>query len=139
VPKTAGTTGRFGRATINTVEISVTKWSVKPHKEFSDGTDSNNYDTVTTQLWISQYPGAVGFDGSVEGLVDTSGVFDTNFIQAFKIDGPFPLALYYTRTILFMNFNCDFTDVDVTVTVPGATTIPYTANFKTNGAPISLP
>jgi hypothetical protein len=38
-----------------------------------------------------------------------------------------------------MNFNCDFTDVDVTVTVPGATTIPYTANFKTNGAPISLP
>jgi hypothetical protein len=137
--KTAGTTGRFGRVQVNTIEQSLTKWNAKPRKEFADGTDSNNYDTVTGQLWTSQYPGAVGFDGSIEGLYDTSGIFDTAFIQSFKIDGPFPIALYITRTLLFMSFMCDITDVDITVTVPGAVTIPFTANFKTNGAPVSLP
>ncbi len=136
--KTAGLTGRYGRGQLNAVEISVTKWMAKPRVELADGTDSNNYDPVTTRLWTSQYEGATGFDGSVEGFVDTSGIFTTNFIGIFLTDGPFPLSLYYTRTLLFFNWLVDFSDVEITVTVPGATTIPYSANFKTNGTPTSL-
>lgn len=137
--KTAGLTGRFGRGQVNGVEISVTKWTFKMRKEFADATDSNGFDTVSGQLYTYQYPGVLGGDGSIEGFVDTSGIFDTNFIQAFKTDGPFPVALYYTRTLLFANWLMDFSDVDISVSVPGATTIAYTANFKTNGTPISLP
>lgn len=132
-------TGRFGRSTVNTVEIGITKWNAKPRKEFADATDSNNYDPTTGQLWTSQDPGAVGFDGSIEGYYDASGTTDTNFIQKFKSDGPFPVSLYLTRTVLFMTANCDFSDVDVTVSVPGATMVSFTANFKTNGVPTSLP
>jgi hypothetical protein len=137
--KTAGLTGRFGRGQINSIEISVTKWMCKLRKEFADATDSNGYDVTTGQLYTYQYPGVVGIDGSIEGFVDTSGIFDTNFIQAFKTDGPFPLSLYYTRTLLFVTMMVDFSDVEINVTVPGATTIPYTANFKSNAVMTSLP
>jgi hypothetical protein len=139
VPRTAGFTGRFGRATLNGVEMSLTKFSSKPRKEFADGTDSNNYDSVTGQLWTSQYPGATGFDGSLEGFVDTGGIFDTAFIQALKTDGPFPLIKYYNRTLVYFNWLCDFTDVEVNLVVPGATMVTFSANYKTNGPPTSLP
>lgn len=132
-------TGRFGRAQVNAVEIGITKWTMKARKEFADATDSNNFDATTGQLWTSQDPGAVGFDGSVEGNYDAAGTTDTNFIQKFKSDGPFPVSLFYTRTVLAMTANCDFSDVDVTVSVPGSTMVTFTANFKTNGVPTSLP
>lgn len=137
--QTQSFTGRFGRATVNAVEVGITKWTAKGRKEFADSTDSNDFDATTGQLWTSQDPGVVGFDGTIEGYYDAAGSTDTNFIQKFKSDGPFPTSLYLTRTVLFMTANCDYSDVEVSVSVPGATMVSFTANFKTNGVPTSLP
>ncbi len=136
---TQSATGRYGRATVLGVEIGITGWTAKPSKAFADATDSNNYDTVTTQVWRSQDPGDVGFDGTITGNFDLAGTTDANFIQKFKSDGPYATALYQTRTVLFLSGNFDYTDVDITVTVPGATMMTFTANWKLNGTPPSLP
>lgn len=136
---TQGATGRFGRATILGVECGITKWTGKMRKEFADATDSNNYDAATAQTWTSQDPGVVGADGSVEGNYDFSGVTDTNFVQKFKSDGPYAMSLFLTRTVLWASWLWDFSDVEISVSVPGATMIAFTANCKSNGPPVSLP
>ena len=136
---TQSATGRFGRGTVNSVEVGITKWTGKMRKEFADATDSNNYDTVTQQTWTSQDPGVVGADATVEGYYDFSGVTDANFTQKFKTDGPYAMSLYLTRTLLWASWLWDFSDVEFSVMVPGATTITFTANAKSNGTPVSLP
>lgn len=136
---TQGATGRFGRATVNSVEIGITRWTGKMRKEFADATDSNNYDSTTAQTWTSQDPGVVGCDATIEGYFDLSGTTDANFIQKFKTDGPYPMSLYQTRTLLWASWNWDFSDVEITVSVPGATMMTFTANAKSNGPPASLP
>ena len=136
---TQGKTGRFGRATVLGVEIGITKWTTKMRKEFADATDSNNYDSGTTQTWTSQDPGVVGCDATVEGYFDFAGTTDTNFIQKFKSDGPYAMILYQDRTTVHASWNWDFSDVETTVSVPGSTMITFTANAKSNGVPTSLP
>ena len=136
---TQSATGRRGRATIQGVECGITKWTGKMRKEFADATDSNNYDTLTTQTWTSQDPGVVGCDATVEGYYDFSGVTDTNFIQTFKTDGPYAMVLYYNRSVVYASWLWDFSDVEISVSVPGSTMITFTANAKSNGAPVSLP
>lgn len=136
---TQSATGRFGRAVVNSVEIGISTWTGTMRREYADATDSNGYDPVTKQLWTYQDPGVVGCDATVEGYFDLSGTTDTNFIQGFKTDGPYPMQLYLTRTILWASWNWDFTNVKTTVTIPGATMISFSADVKSNGIPISLP
>jgi hypothetical protein len=136
---TQSATGRYGRGQVNNVEIGITKWTGKMRKEFADSTDSNDYDSVTTQVWTSQDPGVVGCDGTLEGYYDMSGTTDANFTQKFKTDGPYPISLYLTRTLLWGSWNVDFSDVEFSVSVPGSTMIAFVANFKSNGVPTSLP
>jgi hypothetical protein len=137
ITQTTSQTGRFGYGTINSsVNFSVTGWDVTVRKEFSPSTDSNNYDPVTKQTWTSQQPGVVGADGMVEGFFDIGGVIDTNFIQSFKTDGPYPMLLGISRTQNFISSNWDFSDVKVSVKVDGAVMVTFTANCKTNGVPV---
>lgn len=136
---TQSATGRFGRGTVLGVEIGITKWTGKMRKEFADATDSNNYDATTGQTWTSQDPGVVGCDATVEGYYDFSGTIDANFIQKFKSDGPYAMILYLTRTAVWASWNWDFSDFEISLSVPGATNITFSANCKSNGAPTSLP
>ncbi len=136
---TQSATGRFGRATVLGVEIGITKWTGKMRKEFADATDSNNYDSATAQVWTSQDPGVVGADGTIEGYYDLGGTTDANFTQKFKSDGPYATILYLSRTTVWASWNMDYTDVEFAVMVPGATMITFTANWKSNGTPTSLP
>jgi hypothetical protein len=137
--KTQAQTGRFGNITVNNVACNITKWEGTLRKEFADATDSGNYDATTGQVWTSQDPGVVGADASVEGYYDFAGTTDANFTQKFKSDGPFPMALYLSLTTLWANWNWDFSNVKFSVSVPGSTMIGFTADAKSNGAPISLP
>jgi hypothetical protein len=137
--QTQSFTGRFGRAQVLGVEIGITRWTAKARKEFADATDSNDFDTGTGQLWTSQLPGVVGFDGTLEGYYDAAGTTDANFIQKFKSDGPYATSLYLSRTVLFMTANVDYSDVEISVSIPGATMVSFTANWKSNGVPTSIP
>lgn len=133
ITETPSFTGRFGNATIRTIAIGITGWDATVRKAFDDGTDSNNYDPVTVQTWTSQQPGVVGVDASVEGNFDTGGLVDTNLIQIFKTDGPYAMTLSFSRTLSFCSGNWDFSDVHLSVKVPGSTMVTFTANAKSNG------
>jgi hypothetical protein len=132
---TQSRTGRWGNATVNGVVINITKWTAKPRKEFADSTDSGGYDSVTTQVFTSQKPGATGLDGTIEGNYDFGGTTDANFTQLFNSDGPYATVLGFSPTTTFASFNADYSDVEYSVMVPGATMITFTANFKSNGKP----
>lgn len=129
---TQSATGRLGNASVNGVAIGITGWNCTIHKEFADATDSNNYDASTGQLWGSQAPGVLGADATIEGNFDLAGSTDTNFLQKFKSDGPYAMILKITPTITYISGNWDFSDVQTTVSVPGATMINFTANAKSN-------
>lgn len=138
MPQTQSQTGRFGTATVLGVFIPITTWTAKVRKAFAPSTDSNNYDAVTGQTWTSQQPGVVGMDGTIGGNFDFSGTIDGNFIQKFKTDGPYAIALGLTRTTTFASCNADFSDVDVSVTIDDANMITWSATWKSNGV-VTLP
>jgi hypothetical protein len=129
-------TGRQGSATINGVFIAITRWTAQLHREYADSTDSNNYDAATGQIYQSQAPGVIGIDGTIEGNIDLTGIVDAQVFQKFKTDGPYPMLLSFTRAVNFCSGNFDYTTMDTTVQVPGATMVTFTANFKSNGVPI---
>ena len=132
---TQSRTGRYGSATVNGAVCNITKWTAKPRKEFADSTDSGNYDAVTSQVWTSQAPGVTGLDGTIEGYYDFGGSTDTNFTQLFLTDGPYATVLKFSPTTNFATFQADYSDVEYSVMVPGATMITFTANYKSNGKP----
>ncbi len=132
---TLDATGRFGNATVNGVIINITGWRCKVHKEFAISTDSGNFDAASNQLWRSRAPGEVWCEGSLEGNFDLAGTTDANFIQKFKSDGPYAVALNITQTVKFASFNADFDEVEINVAVPGATMVTFTTPFMSNGIP----
>jgi len=132
---TQSRTGRWGSVSVNATVCNITKWTAKPRKEFADSTDSGGYDAVTTQVFTSQKPGATGLDGTIEGNYDFGGSTDSAFTQLFLTDGPYTVVLAFSPTTNFATFPADFSDVEYSVSVPGATMITFTANFKSNGKP----
>lgn len=135
ITETTSQTGRFGNAAVNATAIGITGWTCTVRREYADSTDSNNYDPVTKQTWTSQQPGVVGADATIKGNFDISGVADTNLVQIFKNDGPYPMALSQNRTQTFISGNWDFSNVVLTVEVPGATMVSFSADAKSNGIP----
>src|SRR5690242_19041017 len=90
-------TGRAGYATINSVVIPITKWTVKGTKELADSTDSSNWDTASAELYKSQLPGALALEGTLEGYWD-SNTTGTGVIAKLKADAPLPITLQYDRS-----------------------------------------
>lgn len=128
-------TGRFGTASVSNTPVGITGWTARLHKDLADATDSNNYDASTNQTFQSQAYGVIGIDGSLTGNVDLGGSTDSLFIQKFLTDGPYPLTLSFTRSVVFASMNADFSDVDFSLSVPGSTMVTFTANFKSNQKP----
>jgi hypothetical protein len=125
-------TGRAGYVTVNSVVIPITKWTVKGQKELADATDSSLWDTSSAELYKAQAPGALSLEGSLEGYWD-SNTTGTGIIAKLKADNPLPITFQYDRSTNAFSGNFDLSDVNVTVQVPGATMINFTANFKSNG------
>jgi hypothetical protein len=132
---TQARTGRWGNATVNSVVLNITGWTGKPAKQFATGTDSGNYDTVTKQLFTAQYPGETNLSGSLKGNYDFGGSTDANFTQLFLSDGPYALILGFSPTVLFATMLADFTDIEYTVSLQGATMLEWSANYLSNGKP----
>lgn len=130
---TAGKTGKAGNITIGGNVIPITKWSGKLEIDFADSTDSGNY--ASPNLPKSQLPGAYQVTGSIEAFYDanTTSVNITSNIKN-PTGGPYALVLKFDASTTWFSGNVDFSDVDFTVQVPGATMVTFTANFKSNGS-----
>ena len=142
--KSAPVSGRGGSSIIATgsatsIFLNITGWEGTLRKEFSDSTDSGNIDSLG-QLWTSQVPGAVGMDGTISGWFDSSSAGTTVALIAatMKSDGPYATSLSINSANLFAAWNLDFSNIKVGLSVAGATTVGFTADFKSNGAPTTL-
>ena len=142
--KTGAVSGRGGSCVIvvnssTSILLNITGWKGTLRKEFSDSTDSGNLDS-TGQLWTGQVPGAVGMDGTLSGWYDSSSAGTTAALigATMKSDGPYATSLSITQSVLFASWNLDFSNIDVNLSVPGATTVGFTSDFKTNGSPTTL-
>jgi hypothetical protein len=142
MPKTGSVSGRGGSSVIaitssSSILLNITGWEGTLMKNFSDATDSGNVDSLG-QLWRSQVPGDVGLDGTLSGNFDSSGTTASLIAAAMKSDGPYMTSLSVTSALLFAAWNLDFTNIKLSLAVPGATTVGFTADFKSNGAPATL-
>jgi len=131
---TQGKTGKAGNLTIGGVVVPITNWKAKFDVAFADSTDSGNYQSGTATLPRSQLSGDEAVEGSIEGYYDTATTSAniTSLIKA-PASGPYAVVLKFDASTTWFNGNCDFTDVEFTVQVPGATMVGYTLNFKSNG------
>jgi hypothetical protein len=130
-------TGKGGSVTLNDVSIPVTKWTCKFSQELADSTDSSTYNSTTGKLWKKQDEGDTAAEGTIEGH------FDLNTTQADVIallatsSGPYPLTLVLNPTTnLITESLVSLSDADVTLQVPGATEVDFTANWKSYGEPV---
>lgn len=133
--QTQAKTGKAGNITIGGNVVPITKWNAKLNVEFADSTDSGNYSSGTGNLYKSQLPGNQQVEGSIEGFYD-SATTSTNITSNIKnpTSGPYSVVLKFDPSTTWFSGPVDFSDVDFTVQVPGATVINFTANFKSNGA-----
>lgn len=124
--------GRAGNVTINSVTLAITKWTAKFNKSLADSTDSSTWDGV--HLFQSQVPGVLGCDGTIEGYWDSAGTTTTTLMNILTNDSPVPLNLKYNAATSAMSGNFDLENVEITLEVPGATTVKFSAGFKSNGS-----
>lgn len=131
---TQAKTGKAGNITIGGNVVPITGWNAKLNVSFADTTDSGNYQAGTSTLPKSQLSGDYQVTGTIEGFFDTATT-STNITSNIKLpaSGPYATVLKFDASTTWFNGNCDFTDVEFKVTVPGATTIAYSLNFSSNG------
>jgi hypothetical protein len=138
--RTIPVSGRGGSAVVNGISINITGWKGVLHVDLEDGTDSSAYVPSTGKLWKYQEEGPVWLDGSLTGWYDTGGTTDSALTQQLANSyGPYPISLNLTQSLLFASGTCDFEQFVVNVVVPGAKTIDFSADFKFNAAPLSMP
>ncbi len=129
---TQSKTGIAGNITISGNVIPITKWSGKLNVEFADSTDSGNF--VSPNLFGSQKPGQQHCEGTIEAFYDvaTTSTNVTSLIKA-PASGPYATVLKFDAATTWFSGSVDFSDLEFTVQVPGATMIGFTANWKSNG------
>jgi hypothetical protein len=123
--------GRSGSITVNSVNIPITKWTAKLSKELADSTDSSNYDVASGQTYKAQVPGVISIEATVEGNFDSAA--STGVINKLKSDPMLPVVLKLDATTTFCSGSFDLSDAEVSVEVPGATMVSFTATVKSNG------
>lgn len=130
--RTQSFTGRQGNMTLNSNVVPITKWNAKLTRNYADATDSSTYDPVTGQVWETNAPGTVFFEGTIEGNFDLATT-SADIIALFKTDGPYPCVLGLTRSVNFSSGNVVLKDADITIEVPGATMCTFSCSFKSDG------
>lgn len=131
---TQGRTGKAGAISIVGNVVPITTWKAKLNVSFADATDSGNYVPATGTLPKSQLSGDFQVEGSIEGFYDTATT-STNITSNIKnpVGGPYAVVLKIDASTTWFSGPCDFSDVEFTVEVPGATMVKYSLNFKSNG------
>jgi hypothetical protein len=131
---TQSKTGKAGSLTISGNVIPITKANPKVNFEFADSTDSGGYDAGTGNLYKSQLAGDTQIELSIEGYWDaaTTSTNITAKIQA-PDSGPYAMVVKLDGSTTYCSGNFDITDVDLTIQIPGATMIGFTATAKSNG------
>lgn len=126
-------TGRGGSATVGGHAVAISKWTAKFTKALADTTDSSTWDG--THLFQSQAPGVLGCDGTLEGYWDQAGSTTTYLMNILLNDPKTAVTLAYDSTGSHnaMVGYFDISDVEISLEVPGATAVKFTANFKSNG------
>ena len=134
---TSGRTGRAGSVSLSAIVINITGWSAKLNINFADSTDSGNYSAPN--LFDSQLNGSQHVEGSIKGFYDASNTA-TNLDGVIKVpsSGPYATVLKIDASTTWFSGNCDFTDIEYSLEVPGATMVTFSANFKSNGAYTTL-
>lgn len=131
---TQGKTGKAGNITVSGNVVPITKANPKVNVEFADSTDSGGYDPVTGNLYKSQLSGDSQIELSIEGYWDAATT-STNITAKIKNPsaGPWPMVVKLDGSTTYCSGNFDISDVDLTIQVPGATMIGFTATAKSNG------
>jgi hypothetical protein len=127
-------TGRQGAAQVNSNTIPIHKWSGGITRAYADSTDSSTYNPATGQTWETQAPGTVVAEGTLEGYFDLATT-DADIVQLFSSDGPYPVTLSLTRSQDFFRGNANFMNFKANVSVPGATMVDWTCDWKSSGVP----
>ena len=127
-------TGRQGQASIAGNIVPITKWTAKITRQYADSTDSSTYNPATGQVWETQAPGTVVAEGTLEGNYDLATT-DADITQLFAADGPYTTEFWLNRATPFMSGPFNFMNMEVTVSVPGATMCTFTCDFKSSGIP----
>ncbi|MHC5542405.1 hypothetical protein ACYOEI_29635 [Singulisphaera rosea] len=132
---TQSKTGKAGSITIAGTVIPITSWSSKLAVDFADSTDSGNYDPGTGTLPKSQLPGAFQLEISIEAFWDAATT-SSGVVAKAKAPGggPYAVVLKLDASTTYCSGNFDLSDVDVKLTVPGASMVTLTCNGKSNGA-----
>jgi hypothetical protein len=138
--RTIPVSGRGGSAMVNGIPLNITGWKGVLHIEFEESTASDSYVPATGKLWKIREEETVSLEGSLTGYYDTAGTTDSAFTQQLaNAYGPYPISLNLTKSLLFAAGTCDFEQFTVNVMVPGAKTIDFSADFKFNANPTSMP
>lgn len=124
--------GSSGTMTLAGTSIGITEWTFKSIDELADSTDSTNYDAVSGRTYRAQVHGNVGAEGSIKGNFDFNAT-SAAVIQKLKAGAAIAAVFSLDRTTTYASCNVDLSDIEVGVTVPGAKTIEYSANWKSNG------
>jgi hypothetical protein len=125
---------------VNGIPLNITGWKGVLRIQFEDSTASDSYVVSTGKLWEIREEETVSLEGSLTGYYDTAGTTDSAFTQQIaNAYGPYPISLNLTKSLLFASGTCDFEQFTVNVMVPGAKTIDFSADFKFNANPTSMP
>ena len=124
-------TGKAGNSTVAGSSLTITSWTAKPKREYAKSTDSSNYDVASGRLCSAQLPGEENLEGTIEG--NWSRAQTPTLIARIKTDAVVAVVLKIDNSTNFASFNADLTDMEVDLTVPGADTVNFSCNFKSNG------
>lgn len=125
-------TGKAGNVSVAGVAIKITKWGAKSKKEMAKRTDSGDYVPATKQLWTAQLPGEQNLEGTIEGHWNRTQT-PSGIIAKLTSDDVLPVVLKLDESTNYASFAADLSEVEVTVDVPGAEMIDFTAKFMSNG------
>lgn len=132
---TSGMTGKAGSITVGGTVIPITKCNSKQTIAFADATDSGNYDSGSGNLYKSQLSGDVQIEMTIEGNYDTATT-SANIIGKMKApsSGPYAAVFKLNGSTTLFSGNVDLTDMETSLTVPGAEMVTFTCTAKSNGS-----
>lgn len=124
-------TGKAGQISVYGAQLTITKWTAKTKKEMAKSTDSSNYDVPSGQLFAAQLPGEHSIEVSVEGHWSAANT-PANLTSKLQQDATGQVVLMYDRSTTYASFKADISDVEITVEIPGAKTIDFSATLMSN-------
>lgn len=125
-------TGNAGQMSLGGSPLTITKWSGTLKAELADSTDSSSFNATLGYTFKTQKPGVRSMEGSVEGNFDLDQT-SASIAQKLFDGGPLPAVFKFTNTTTFASCDVDLSDVEISVQVPGANMVTYSAKYQSNG------